>query len=1105
MGKAKEIAELGDKLTVSASGTTITGGVTSTNIPEVDLAIAPEVLEIQIDAPGTGQNPDWLWTWEQSTLPYARRTITNSPEVSVPLYKQGTYVINNFAKSIHGSMTQTHTLYFKWIDGAGTENLVSWVTDSGTVSDSHPDIDGGNTLTVQRLNISVPSTITLPTLTAPTTVEYDVSNNGTGAYSFSGDATGDNPNIGPLYRGGTYTFNITATGHPFYFTTDNGTNFASGTYFGEYTNGVTGSRTDNGTVTFTVPNNAPDTLYYQCGNHSPMRGAITVKDLAVEVNNNGNYVLYAQHDQEGHKTPIEIRPIPSLVNQMCIVYDASVNKFVPQDLATYVENTPSFENKIREVAGTATLVDSSGNAVVPRVNIYNDSTYLPLVGNESGDMAFATDINAFYVWDGSAWEISRHRTSDTLTEGSTNLYYTDARVANYLSANDYDTATNIVASITDSAPATLDTLNELAAALGDDPNFATTTANSIATKVSKSGDTMTGNLTVDNQVRVSNGTGFLYMAHDGLNGAISNNTGNLLLYAQGNQQIIAHTDGSQRLLINNSRALFKTAINSGLEIHSPTANNSFGDENRIDFYMSNEISQSTGAPAARIASFLERGNNGYGLKFAVRTDGSTFSTAMTIDADKNIDVNSITLQNNGVIKWGNGGTSIGALSYGSSKITLEANSTNTDIAILPSGTGNVGIGTTGPSTKLHVYGTSGNQYIRAESTANNTRSALLTFGNQSNGTAVQGFFGSVGDANQVEVASTSNHPLRIYTNNSPNIGMIMDTSGQVGLNTTGPTARLHVREAVSDTISPATALAKFEGTAADGLAFGNTQSPPFASWIQAGYLLNTYSPTFNNGYPIALNPVGGNVGIGTTNPSEELHVYDAGNDPYVLVDGSGGNRDSGYKINAGNGVKIAVRADAGGGMYFADNAISVTGSIGNSQYRTVIVDSEIQVGGRPGVTNSNPARAIVARMIEAQELNSGYAMLSGQGDTLTGYARRKNSGTGSGTFFFGPYGAFPSGQFTALFRLKISVVSSGGLGYIDVVGSGTTDPTGNNPRPRILNLSTSSFSVDGQYQYFALDFDRTTNGGSVEFRWISANDNADCYVDHILVLPRLNH
>ena len=44
---------------------------------------------------------------------------------------------------------------------------------------------------------------------------------------------------------------------------------------------------------------------------------------------------------------------------------------------------------------------------------------------------------------------------------------------------------NKVAGIVDSAPATLDTLNELAAALGDDPNFATTVATQIGTKVDK--------------------------------------------------------------------------------------------------------------------------------------------------------------------------------------------------------------------------------------------------------------------------------------------------------------------------------------------------------------------------------------------------------------------------------------------------------------------------------------------------------------------------------------------------------------------------------------------------------------------------------------------
>lgn len=371
---------------------------------DFDLTIAPEVLEIQVDAPGAGQDTDWLWTWEQSTLPYARRTITNSPEVSVPLYRAGTYTINNYAKSVHGSMTQTHSIFLKWIEGAGSDNLISWSVDQGTFTDSHPSINGGANTTIQRLSVSVPSTVSSPTLTAPTTVTYNVSFVNPGAYTFTGAAAGDNVNLGPLYRGGTYTFSVNASGHPFYLTTDNGTNFSTATYFGEYTSGVTNSRTQSGNLTFTVPANAPDTLYYQCGNHSSMRGAITIKDLSVETNNNGNYIVYAQHGQEGHKTPIELRPLPSLVNQMCLVYDASANNFVPQDMATYVENTPTFENKIREVAGTAELVVADGTTVVTSVNVYDDSTYLPLVGNNTGDQAFATDVNTLYIWDGTAWQ-----------------------------------------------------------------------------------------------------------------------------------------------------------------------------------------------------------------------------------------------------------------------------------------------------------------------------------------------------------------------------------------------------------------------------------------------------------------------------------------------------------------------------------------------------------------------------------------------------------------------------------------------------------------------------------------------------------------------------
>ena len=60
--------------------------------------------------------------------------------------------------------------------------------------------------------------------------------------------------------------------------------------------------------------------------------------------------------------------------------------------------------------------------------------------------------------------------------------------------------TTQINNLIDAAPGALDTLNELAAALGDDPNFATTVTSSIAGKVSKAGDTMTGALTIQNGV-----------------------------------------------------------------------------------------------------------------------------------------------------------------------------------------------------------------------------------------------------------------------------------------------------------------------------------------------------------------------------------------------------------------------------------------------------------------------------------------------------------------------------------------------------------------------------------------------------------------------------
>ena len=79
-----------------------------------------------------------------------------------------------------------------------------------------------------------------------------------------------------LKKGYTYYFDSSdssTNSHPFFI----GTTSGGGNYNGEYTSGVTNSRTTTGTLTFVVPSDSPATLYYNCGNHSGMGGTITVQ------------------------------------------------------------------------------------------------------------------------------------------------------------------------------------------------------------------------------------------------------------------------------------------------------------------------------------------------------------------------------------------------------------------------------------------------------------------------------------------------------------------------------------------------------------------------------------------------------------------------------------------------------------------------------------------------------------------------------------------------------------------------------------------------------------------------------------------------------------
>lgn len=90
-------------------------------------------------------------------------------------------------------------------------------------------------------------------------------------------------------------------------------------------------------------------------------------------------------------------------------------------------------------------------------------------------------------------------TTGNFTQTNVNNWNTAYSWGNHATQS-YATQTYVntaIANLVDSAPGTLDTLNELAAALGDDPNFATTVTNNIATKLPLAGGTMSGNINWD--------------------------------------------------------------------------------------------------------------------------------------------------------------------------------------------------------------------------------------------------------------------------------------------------------------------------------------------------------------------------------------------------------------------------------------------------------------------------------------------------------------------------------------------------------------------------------------------------------------------------------
>jgi len=214
---------------------------------------------------------------------------------------------------------------------------------------------------------------------------------------------------------------------------------------------------------------------------------------------------------------------------------------------------------------------------------------------------------------------------------------------------------------------------------------------------------------------------------------------------------------------------------------------------------------------------------------------------------------------------------------------------STEVARI-TGDGLVGIGTTSPDQLLHISAAA-DPAIRIENT-DTTATAGQTIGKiefegqdaSTNASGVRALidaqYAGVGGQGRLKFqlaqensASLSESLLlnygtqQFFTNGSER--MRIDSSGNVGIGMNSTLNQvLNVEATASDTIDETKGTAKFQATGGNGLLFGTQASSPFRSYIQSAYVLDTSLAQ----YDLLLNPLGGNVGIGTTNPLAELDV-----------------------------------------------------------------------------------------------------------------------------------------------------------------------------------------------------------------------------------------
>ena len=247
--------------------------------------------------------------------------------------------------------------------------------------------------------------------------------------------------------------------------------------------------------------------------------------------------------------------------------------------------------------------------------------------------------------------------------------------------------------------------------------------------------------------------------------------------------------------------------------------------------------------------------------------------------------------------------------------------------------GNVGIGTTAPSQLLDVV-SAGN--------SNSTEYVLGRFSNNTIGTGVGYYYGS-GGPQESRVRSLGNYPLSLGTTAYPQALYVLNSSGNVGIGTTGPLAKLDVQASSTVAVGSFTQSGTWNGTnyALNVSGYSNLNGFRMNGADVSGNMIYTAgdmgftTPISKDIYFSRLNPTReelmriqtstGNVGIGTTGPTVALDVRNGASGDTINV--GGGSLATGGLGWTQTGIsEVYLRSISGYGLGFRVNG-SVTDSV----------------------------------------------------------------------------------------------------------------------------------------------------------------------------------